>query len=674
MRRLLAPLAATPATLPALLAVVVFSVWSADQAGYPISRWAPGTLLLLVLLVMTVIVVPPRVSELPRPVLVAMGCLAAFTLWSYASIAWADDPGDAWDGANRTLLYLVAFLLFAGWAQREGTAALIIGVWTAAMIVIAVVFLAGLPGHDPLEAFLGERLAEPAGYPNASAAQWMLAFYPAVILASRAELAWWMRAGFAGGAVVLADLALMTQSRGAVYSAPIVLAIMFVVAPARVRVLFTFIPIALAVLFTADKVLDVGNGIDACERPACTITPNLIESLVADARGPILLAAVVVALIVAAGVALELSGKVPGATAERVGRVVGATAVGAVALVVLVTLAAAGGPFEATSDAWRSFKGGYGDNSGGNRLTGGLGSNRYDFYRVAYGRFEAHPITGVGADNFRQDYLLRRRDGTETPRYPHSVEMRTLAQLGIVGALLLLGAVAGVAVAAVDARRRAPPLAAAVAAAALTTFAYFLVHGSFDWFWEFAGLGAPAWAMAGLACSLAPRASEGVRPPALHGAGVLLVVLVALPLGVSVALPWLAERQMSRGVSIQDSDPQTALDDFERARKLNPLSEQPDLLAGTLLVREGDLAGARAAFERAQDRTSRDAYSALELGAIASAEGNRPLAIVLLRRALALNPRDRIARATLARVARGGRVNVQVLNVQLQRRARKATG
>src|SRR4051812_42943148 len=82
MRRLLAPLAATPATLPALLAIGVFAVWSSDQAGYPVSRWAPGTLLLLVLLVMTIIAVPPRVKEIPRPVLVAMGCLAAFTLWS----------------------------------------------------------------------------------------------------------------------------------------------------------------------------------------------------------------------------------------------------------------------------------------------------------------------------------------------------------------------------------------------------------------------------------------------------------------------------------------------------------------------------------------------------------------------------------------------------------------
>src|SRR3954453_13398893 len=81
MRRLLPPLAATPATLPALLAVGVFLIWSTAQAAYPVAGWAPGTLLLPALLVMTLIAVPVRLGEVPRPVLVAAACLAAFTVW-----------------------------------------------------------------------------------------------------------------------------------------------------------------------------------------------------------------------------------------------------------------------------------------------------------------------------------------------------------------------------------------------------------------------------------------------------------------------------------------------------------------------------------------------------------------------------------------------------------------
>jgi len=117
-----------------------------------------------------------------------------------------------------------------------------------------------------------------------------------------------------------------------------------------------------------------------------------------------------------------------------------------------------------------------------------------------------------------------------------------VSQFGIVRALLLLAAVAAVTLAAVDARRRASPLAQAVAAAGLTTFAYFFVHGSFDWFWEFAGLGAPTWAMAGLACSLAPRATGGVRPHRLQPAAVVLVILGALLQVLNEALQQRARR------------------------------------------------------------------------------------------------------------------------------------
>ena len=68
---------------------------------------------------------------------VALGCLAAYTALSYLSILWAGVPGDAWEGANRTLLYLLVFALFACWRQRGASAALLLGAWTLAMVVLA---------------------------------------------------------------------------------------------------------------------------------------------------------------------------------------------------------------------------------------------------------------------------------------------------------------------------------------------------------------------------------------------------------------------------------------------------------------------------------------------------------------------------------------------------------
>ena len=88
------------------------------------------------------------------------------------------------------------------------------------------------------------------------------------------------------------------------------------------------------------------------------------------------------------------------------------------------------------------------------------------------------------------------------------MELRTLVQTGLVGALLAVVGLGAALLAAWRALARHPdPLARAVAAAAVAGFAYWVVHGSFDWFWEFAGLGAPAFALLGLACALAPRSA-----------------------------------------------------------------------------------------------------------------------------------------------------------------------
>jgi O-antigen ligase len=74
----------------------------------------------------------------------------------------------------------------------------------------------------------------------------------------------------------------------------------------------------------------------------------------------------------------------------------------------LAGLAVAGNPVDRLDDAWHSFKGGYATDASQSRLVSGLGSNRYDFYRVALDQFRGHPVAGVGADNFFQDYLAHK--------------------------------------------------------------------------------------------------------------------------------------------------------------------------------------------------------------------------------------------------------------------------
>src|SRR5476649_891704 len=134
---LTATLRRAPATVPAFAAVALFIVWATQQAGYPVTHWGPGGLIMLALLGLTLAIVPLRMSQVSRPVKIALGCLAAYTSLSFLSILWAGVPGDAWEGANRTLLYLLVFALFACWRQHGGSAALLLGGWTLAMVALA---------------------------------------------------------------------------------------------------------------------------------------------------------------------------------------------------------------------------------------------------------------------------------------------------------------------------------------------------------------------------------------------------------------------------------------------------------------------------------------------------------------------------------------------------------
>ncbi|HEX5923101.1 MAG TPA: O-antigen ligase family protein [Baekduia sp.] len=661
---MLTRLRAAPITAPTLLAVAVFLAWTPLDGGQPITRWAPGALVLLALLGLALVALPAlRRPALPGTVQVAAVTLGAFTVWSFLSIAWADDGGVALEGADRTLLYLAAFLLFALWPQRPATAAWVLGLWTFGIGVIAVITLVRVGAvADPAALFAGDRLMEPVGYVNAQAAMWLMALWPAVTLAASRRVPWPLRGIAAALAVVLLDVALLSQSRGSILTLPVCAVLLIAIVPGRLRTIAVLVPVLGAAAVALPKVLDVGDALNEHDAGA-----------VKDAAGAVMSTVLVLALAAGAVVAIvaaweTLRPPAP-ATAARVRKAWTVLVVAGVILGAAGGLVAIGNPVDRIDNAWHSFKGGYDDNTGSdNRLTAGLGSNRYDFYRVALDLFADHPIAGVGADNFFQDYL-QRGHSEETPRYPHNLALRTLAQTGIVGTLLLLAASIAALAAAWRAMRGADPLSAAVAGGAAIAFLYWVGHGMTDWFWEWAGLGAPAFALLGLACALAPRrvgeaAGDGA-PAHRRGGRVVLLVLAgaALVLGaLAIAGPWQAQRDIEQAGAIFAQRPFEAYSRLDRAADLNPLSDQPALIEGSIALRYGDLARARAAFERGLDRNPRGQYATLELGAIASVQGDRARALRLLRQAVALGPRDPTSREALTVVREGGTVDLAALN------------
>jgi Flp pilus assembly protein TadD len=719
--RLAESLREAPATVPALAAMALFVVWATDQAGYPLTHWAPGGLIVLALLAIAALAVPLRLSEIPLAVRVAGGCLAAYAALSFLSILWAGVPGDAWEGANRTLLYLLVFALFAAWPQRGPSAALLLVAWTLAMIGLAA-FTALHVASGEIATLLPEgRLSYPTGYPNANAAQWLMAFWPALLMARSERLWWWLRGLLAGGAVLLASVALLSQSRGSLYATPVMLVLVFALLPGRVRTFAVLVPVAGAIGAVTPAVLRVGDRINGGHGARAALHSATVAMFAAS---------LAVGLIVAGVGALESSRPLSAGGAARLRRGVGALAILMLVAILAGGWVAAGDPLTRVEHGWQSFKGGYAaDSAAGNRLVSGLGSNRYDFYRVALDEFVAHPVVGIGADNYAQQYLLHGRS-TETPHYPHSVELRTLMETGLLGALLALVGL-GAALLAGARAVRGPggldPLARAVAAAALSGFAYWAVHGSVDWFWEFADLGAPAFAMLGLSCALAPRrvlvAAHSPATPAASGslelarpgsvppepplsAGLapaafartptdpatalaqtqpasavsaargrpdgrwrsrrLIVAAVALVAALaaaaSLAAPWLSQREVQNAARVWPTAPATAYARLNDAARLNPLSDEPYLVAGSIALRLGELDRADHEFALALERVPGDAYATLERGAIASTRGERAAALELLARAVQRDPRDPLARQALALARHGQRVDVTELN------------
>jgi tetratricopeptide (TPR) repeat protein len=682
--RLREALRRSPVTVPALGAIALFVIWASSDAGYPVTHWAPGGLILLGLLAITLFTVPLRLGEVGVALRVAVACLALYTALSYLSILWAHVPGDAWEGANRTLLYLLVFSLFALWAQRGATAALLLCVWALAMIVLAAFVLLHVNGAaNPAHLFAEGRLKYPGDYENAAAATWCMAMWPALLLAASDRIPWALRGVLAGGTVLLGDLALLSQSRGSLYATVVMLILVFALIPGRVRTLVVLVPVAIGIGVGTPTLLHVGDRLTG---------GGDVRSALHAATAVSFAGAIAVGLIVAAGAALEHRTELGEETVTRISRGIGAIAIAGLIALIAGGWVAAGNPVARVEHAWHTFKGGYqADNAKVNRLVSGLGSGRYDFYRVALNEFSAHPILGIGADNFAEQYLAHAREG-ETPHYPHSVEIRTLVQTGIIGTLLALvglaaALLAGGGAALSSAARRSDPLGATVAAAALAGFAYWVVHGSFDWFWEFAGLGAPAFALLGLACSLgrsrgawdAPAPSDaaaGFDPgipsetatgpsPRRSSARWLLIAagaIVALAAAVSLLTPWLSELQVQQAARIWPTAPRRAYSDLNEAARLNPLSDESYLLAGSIALRFNDLQRADHEFALALGRDHGDVYATLERGAIASARGDRREALRLIERTVRLNPQDELLHEVLAYVRSGRRVNIDQLN------------
>jgi hypothetical protein len=557
-----------------------------------------------------------------RSVTAAIGALALLGVWALVSLEWSPLPTLARDEGLLTLWYVLVVAVAAVGA-RTAEARL----WT---IATAGLGLAGLAlataatlrfGGSPLSRYDGGRLSFPITYANAQASMFAIGFWPCIVIASRRSSHLLLRAAGVGAAAACLGGVLLPQSKGAILGLAVATIAVAAVSPDRLRLL---VPAGIAFLGGAAAFRPLTG-------PFRVYTPAA-EAAAIQRAGLALL--VLAAGGAAAGLLYALADRRI-TLDERWRRLAGRLALVCLLLAVaaggIAAAAAIGNPGEFAQRKWSTFTRMPNEERTSTHLLT-LGSNRYDFWRVAAGEFSRHPLAGTGARGFGAAYLVHGRS-PETPARAHSVAMDVLSEQGIVGfALLAIGLGLLIVAAGRGARVRNAPAVAGFAAGVA-----WLAQALVDWTWTFPAVTVPALVLLAAACGRDGPTLR--RPVALGAAGV--AVLAALLL---FAPPWVAGRIALDALRTRDAS------GLDRARRLDPVSVQP-LLAQFQLA-PTPLAGLPP-LELAARKEPRSVGIRYTLGLVELELARPRAATVDLRAALALKPGDSAILAALRRARAG---------------------
>jgi O-antigen ligase len=606
-------------SLPAIALLALTGVLAWTETGSIEARdWLLYAILALLLLALVLAVGVPAVP--PRAALVGLGALLLFAVWQAISAAWSPLPSLARDDALLTLFYTAAFavalLTVRGQAEgllvTAGVAAL--GGGLAVATAIAVRY-----GNAPAPYFVGDgRLAWPVTYPNGDAAIFLVGLWPALVLAAERRLPSLLRGlALGAGAAALAGW-LLTQSKGGAVGLAASAVVVFAVSPQRLRLL---VPAAIVAVLVGPQF----EPLTAPYHAGAGFTPA--------ARHGAFTLFCLVAVAIAAGTVyalLDRRTEVSARVRRVAGIVVAALAVAAAVGAVAAFFASVDHPRRFAADKWDAFKH-LPTNEQAQTHFVSLGSNRYDFWRVALHEFADHPLAGIGDRGFGPAYLVEGRS-SETPARAHSVELDALSELGVPGLLLLVVGLGGpLLVCFRRLRLREPTATAGIAASA-----YWIVHASGDWNWTIPGLGLPFFVLLG--AGAAGRAGA-LRPAVARTAAGVAVAAAVL----AYAPPWLSARLSDQALESSTS----RAGDLRWARRLDPMSVEPYFVeAQTAPIP----AAAIPPLRKAVEKEPRSAEARYELG-LAYERAHRPReARTELRLALALSPRAEEIRDALGRV------------------------
>jgi hypothetical protein len=547
----------------------------------------------------------------PRAAFVSGAALAAFGVLTLLSSGWAVSDEKAFLEFTRVLMYLGVLVLVALAVTRRTAASVADGIAVGIVAVTLIALASRLffgdvgPGAPPSFFPVRSRLHYPVNYWNGLAILAGLAF-PLLLRAAVAQRPEWLRALALVPVPAMAAAIYLTSSRGG-YATAAVGVIVFCALTARRLSAIVATGIAGAGAALAVKGM--------LARDALVNGP--LGSAQASSEGES--AAVLMLLLGLSCAGLywawcrfadwepRLSLSLPAKAGSAL------VAVGALAVAV-----AAYDPV----DKFETFKKPSGPEVGlvegdftRSHLISSTGSGRWQLWTSAVDEWETKPVFGRGAGSY-QSWWMEHASLPLFVRDAHSLWLETLAELGVVGLLLLVLAVGTGFVAALARLRRAGsdrPMIAAMAG----VLAAFVVAAGIDWMWELSIVGLVALVALGILVGRAtagpPAEARAVRAPvgdrtrlrarAFRTAG----VAVALAAILCAAVPMLSQDRLdeSRAAAVR-GDAAAAIEAADDARAVQPWASTPYLQLALLEEQQGHLGEANRYIGEALERDRSD--------------------------------------------------------------------
>jgi O-antigen ligase len=280
----------------------------------------------------------------------------------------------------------------------------------------------------------------------------------------------------------------------------------------------------------------------------------------------------------------------------------------------------------------------------GQHLLSGSGSGRWQFWSAAVAEFRRFPVHGGGAGSF-ESWWARHGSFAYFVRDAHSLFVQTLAELGIIGLLLLVAMLVVALVTGVRRWRNAGAADQGAIAALLGAFTVYLLGAAIDWMWELTIVTVVGIAVLGLltgpATAPVDASPTGPGPPWRRRSLVLGLVVTAFALTAAELVVLLADVEVGRSqADARAGRFGAARADAVAASKIEPWAGTPYLQLALVEESRGNLGAARRAAGRSITRDSADWRPWFVLSRIDTGLGRYASAAAALTRARSLDPRS----------------------------------